>query len=469
LYFRPEPKEIAMLEWIVLNGYTLLIVLILFGLTIFVHELGHFLVARWCGLTVDVFAMGFGPAIWRRTIRGVEYKVGILPFGGYVALPQMDPAGERPDSEAKSRNLPPVSPGRKILVALAGVTCNLILAIIVAHIVYWGGQSYAPPEGRVVLGYVEPDSEAYASGLRIGDTIEAVNGKPVATWDAFLMEVALSDTPVLTVLHADGARAEVTLARKEFLGASYIPGLSPMNYCYVLRARPGSSAEAAGLKNGDRILRIDGVELFSREHLIEMVNARGGMTVSIEIERNGERLELFVTPTFDATLGRALIGIEFNTLDVKKPWEQIKAHATLIFRLLKALTTPREAKAAAGAVGGPVAILSMFWLYVQGSLIMALWFTCLLNVNLAVLNLLPIPVLDGGHILLALWELVTRRPASHRVVSLIWNASAIVLIGLFAVLTWRDIDRFFLKRPREAAAEPAMGTTNSTSAEAESP
>jgi regulator of sigma E protease len=458
-----------MLEWVVVNGYTLLVVLLLFGLTIFVHELGHFLVARWCGLTVDVFAIGFGPAIWKRTINGVEYKVGILPFGGYVALPQMDPAGERPGSEAKSRDLPPVAPGRKILVALAGVTCNMLLAIAVAYIVYWGGQSYAPPEGRVVLGYVEPDSEAYAAGLRIGDQIEAVNSKPVATWDAFLMEVALSDEPVLAVAHADGTRAEISLARKEFLGASFIPGLSPMNYCYVLRARPGSSAEAAGLKNGDRILRIDGIELFSREHLIEVVNARGGVTVPIEIERDGVRLELFVTPTYDEALGRALIGIEFNTLDVKKPWDQIKAHATLIVRLLKALTTPREAKAAAGAVGGPVAILSMFWLYVQGSLIMALWFTCLLNVNLAVLNLLPIPVLDGGHILLSIWEIITRRPASYRVVSLIWNASAILLIGLFGVLTWRDIDRFFIKRPRPAAAERSVGATNPPSAEAVAP
>ena len=169
-----------------------------------------------------------------------------------------------------------------------------------------------------------------------------------------------------------------------------------------------------------------------------------------------------MTPAFDEALGRALIGIEFNTLDVRKPWDQIKAHALLIVRLLRALTTPHEAKAAAGAVGGPVAILTMFWYYVQGSLIMALWFTCLLNVNLAVLNLLPIPVLDGGHILLSLGEWITRRPASPRVVGIIWNATAIVLISLFALLTWRDVDRFFIRRPRPpavekpAAADPAV-------------
>ncbi|MCS6770862.1 MAG: RIP metalloprotease RseP [Kiritimatiellae bacterium] len=457
-----------MLESIALNAYTLIVVLALFGLTIFVHELGHFLVARWCGLAVDTFAIGFGPAIWRRTIRGVEYKIGILPFGGYVALPQMDPAGGREDSERNRRALPPVAPWRKILVALAGVTCNMILAYAVAHVVYWKGQSFAPPEDRVVLGYVDPDSEAYAAGLRIGDVIVAVNGKPVKTWDEFMMDVALAANPVLTVRHASGEQAELTLARREIMGASFIPGISPMNYCYVLRARPGSSAEAAGLRNGDRVVRFDGIQLYSREHLIQLANERADRPVPIVIEREGRELELTVTPKYDPSVGRALIGIEFNTLDVKKPMDQIKSHALLIVRLLKGLTTPSEAKAAAGAVGGPFAILAMFWLYVQSSLVMALWFTCLLNVNLAILNLLPIPVLDGGHIMLALWEMAARRPASPRVVGWIWNGSAVLLIGLFLFLSWRDINRFYLRRPTPADAEPTA-TTNPLPAEPASP
>ncbi len=439
-----------MLTTLLLHAYTLIVVLLLFGVTIFIHELGHFLVARWCGLQVDAFAIGFGPAIWKRTVNGVEYKICLLPFGGYVALPQMDPAIGREGSEAKERNLPPVTPGKKILVGVAGVIGNMILAIIIAYIVFWGGQSYAPPEGRVVLGYVETNSAAYASGLRIGDQIESVSGKSVGNWEEFLLATALGDAPELHVLHPDGTAIDATLPRTEVLGTSFIPGLGPQNYVYVLRARPGSSAEAAGLQNGDRLLTFDGEELFSREHLIDLVNERPGKAVPVVIDRKGEKLTLFVTPAFDAQLGRALIGIEFNTLDVKPPWTQIKSHAMLIVRLLKALTTPREAKAAAGAVGGPVAILTMFWFYVQGSFIMALWFTCLLNVNLAVLNLLPIPVLDGGHILLSLGEMIARRPASPRVVSVVWNVSAALLLALFLFLTWRDVDRFFIKRPPSA-------------------
>lgn len=444
-----------MLHALLLNAYTLVVVLLLFGVTIFIHELGHFLVARWCGLTIDAFSIGFGPAIWKRTVNGIEYKIGLLPFGGYVALPQMDPAVGRADSDAKQRSLSPVTPGRKILVALAGVTGNMILAVLIAYIVYWGGQSFAPPEGRVVLGYVETNSAAYAAGLRIGDQIESVSGKKVGSWDEFILATALGPEPVLRILHSSGQTSDVSLPRQEFMGASFIPGISSLNYCYVLRARPGSGAEAAGLRNGDRLLRLDGVELFSREHLMDIVNEHANQTVPLVIERAGAEIELSVTPAFDPDLGRALIGIEFNTLDVKKPWAQIKSHAMLIVRLLKALTTPHEAKAAAGAVGGPVAILTMFWLYVQGSFIMALWFTCLLNVNLAVLNLLPIPVLDGGHIMLSLGEMIARRPASPRLVSVIWNVSAILLISLFVLLTWRDINRFFIKRPRAQTEQPA--------------
>ena len=448
-----------MLESIFNIAYALVLVLFLFGLTIFVHELGHFLVARWCGLTVDAFSIGFGPAIWKRKINGVDYKIGILPFGGYVALPQMDPATGRPDSEAQQRALPAVSPGKKILVALAGVTCNMILAFIIAVIVYWGGQSYAPPEGRVIVGHVATNSPAFEAGIRIGDQIEAVAGKPIRTWDDFILEVGVAkESPVLRILHRDGEPSEVTLPRRELMGAHFIPGLTPLNYCYVLGTRPGSSAEAAGLQTGDRIVELDGIELFSREHLMELVNARAGQTVPALIEREGSRIELMVTPAYDAELKRALIGIEFVTLDVRKPLEQIKSHAMLVVRLLQKLVTPAESKGAASAVGGPVAILSMFWMYVQGSLLMALWFTCLINVNLAVLNLLPIPVLDGGHIMLSLWEIITRRPASHRVVSFIWNVSAILLMTLFALLTWRDVNRFFIKRPAPDALEQPAAT-----------
>ncbi len=444
-----------MLDVIFTNALAVLTVLLLFGVTIFIHELGHFLVARKCGLVVDAFAIGFGPALWKRRINGVEYKICLLPFGGYVALPQMDPGSDHPESDMAKRNLPRVAAWKRILVALAGVTGNMILAIVVACAVYAGGKSFAPPEGELRLGYVETNSPAYAAGLRIGDLVEQVNGKPVRSWEEFILASALGGQPVVTVQSPVLGRHEVMLPTKELMGSRFVEGLIPLNYCYVLDVRPQSSAAAAGLLAGDRILTLDGQELFSREHLMERVQAVGSREVSLTYLRGGQTREVRVTPQHDASLDRFLIGVVFNQLDVKKPLDQIKSHAMLIVRLLKALVTPGESKAAAGAVGGPVAILGMFWLYVKSSFIMALWFTCLLNVNLAVLNLLPIPVLDGGHIVLAAWEGVTRRAVSHQVIRVIWNASAVLLLALFVLLTWRDLQRFIGTRAAKPAGETA--------------
>lgn len=451
------------------NAITLITVLLLFGVTIFIHELGHFLVARWCGLVVDAFAIGFGPAIWKRKVGDVEYKICILPFGGYVALPQMDPGSDHPDSDMAKRKLPRVSPWKRIAVGMAGVTGNMTLAIIVAYIVYAGGKSFAPPEGEVTLGYVVEESPAYAAGLRVGDVIESVNDKHVGSWEEFILASALREQPMLTIRSPRMGVHSVTLPTSEMMGTRYIPGLLAMNYCYVLKPMPGSSAEAAGLVAGDRILTLDGVQLFSREHLTDVVQSVSNREVALTFLRNGKIMETRVTPAYDEKLNRALIGVVFNQLDVKKPFVQIKSHAMLIFKLLKALVTKGESKAAAGAVGGPVAILGMFWLYVQSGFIMALWFTCLLNVNLAVLNLLPIPVLDGGHILLALWEGITRRAVSYKVVSVIWNVTAAVLLSLFALLTWRDVQRFIgvKKNSSSLAAEHSpVNETNSVSEEA---
>lgn len=419
--------------------YSVFMVFLLFGITIFVHELGHFLVARWLGLRAEVFSIGFGPALWKKKHHGVTYKIGALPLGGYVALPQMDPGGNNTSSEGEP--LPPVEPWKKILVALAGVTGNMILAFLIAYIVYWGGKSYAPAEAQCTIGWVETNSVAYAQGLRIGDSIVEVNGKSVGNWEEFVLGSAFFKKAELVVDRADGTRTELTLPTDEFMGARHIPGLAPLNYCYVLNVVSGSSAEEAGLKPRDKIIELDGVKLYSRGHLTTVVDERAGQLVPIKFERDGEVMESMVRPAYNEKEGRALIGIAFNTLDVKKPWPQIKSHATLIFRFLGALLSPKEARAAAQGVAGPVAIFALFWFYVQTGLIAALWFTGLLNVNLAVLNLLPIPILDGGHIVFSLIEAARRKPLSPRLVNAVSNVFMVLLLAVFLLISYRDVVR----------------------------
>ncbi len=446
--------------------YAVLMIILLFGLTIFVHELGHFLTARWLGLVIDVFSIGFGPALWKKEVRGITYKIGWLPFGGYVALPQMDPSNNLPADPAAPaegaeppRVLPPIAPWKKIIVALAGVTGNMVLAFLLAAGVYWGGQSYVPANDNIV-GYVVTNCPAYALGLRIGDQIVRVNDTPVAHWENVMLEAALDDAARVEVLAATGGTYAVTLPTERILGTRLIMGVAPYSYCYVLSVEPNTSAQEAGVLPGDRIEELAGIRLYSREHLIEVVMAHRDQTLPVKVLRQGQIVDLTVTPRYNKELDRVMIGIQFNPLDVKPPLAQLHSHATIIFRLLRALVTPREAKHAAGSLGGPVAIIRMYWYAVQSSFLLALSFTCLLNVNLAIINLLPLPVLDGGHIVFSVLEIIFRRPLPRRVVEILSQAFAVLLIALFLLLTVQDIRRWVF--PLFTSADDAAAATNTT-------
>jgi regulator of sigma E protease len=219
----------------------------------------------------------------------------------------------------------------------------------------------------------------------------------------------------------------------------------------------GSSAEAAGVLPDDTIVEFNGIRLFSRAQLQDLVQVFPDQEVPMKVERDGDEIELFVTPAFDEELGRAMIGVRFNDFAVDPtqlvhppPMQQIRQHASLIFRTLRALVTPREAKIAASQIGGPPMIFIYLWYMVKTGLVMALWFTCLLNVNLAIINLMPLPVLDGGHIVFALIEMGLRRPLNEKLVGRITAVFAVLLISAMLFLSVRDVDRF-----RGAASAPA--------------
>jgi len=458
-----------------LTVYTLLMVLLLFGATIFVHELGHFLVARWCGMVVDVFSIGFGPAVWKRKVGEVTYKIGIFPFGGYVALPQMDPTGmdEASKSEAATRKLPRVAAWKRMLVSLSGVTGNVLFAIFLAYLVFWVGKPSAPHERNCIVGSIETNSAAYQGGLRLGDEIVSVNGQRVANWDEFIMAASL-DTQAMLFVRSPGGESSITLpTEKSWLGVRSVAGIGWMNSCGVASVVPGSSAEAAGIRTGDELVEFNGQKLYSREHLIDLVNQARDATVPARIKRDGETLDIEVTPKYDAKAGRALIGIMFNTMDLDydtivhpRPSAQLKQQAMAMFRFLKALVTPGKAKAASQAVGGPVAILIMFWWTVQKSLILAVSFTGSINITLAIINLLPIPVVDGGHVVFCLWEMITRRPLSQKVFNIMMNVFTVLLIGVFLLITFRDLRRWVV--PMFPRSQPAAVEAVTNEAPAES-
>ena len=474
----------------------ILAMLLLFSASIFVHELGHFLAARAFGMVADVFSIGMGPALWKRKIGATTYKIGWIPFGGYVALPQMDPnsflEGAGPEvrdprsdvreqksadlgprtsdldtSNSAPRALPPVSAWKKIVVSVAGAFGNVVFAFALATVVWWVGKPSSLQERSAVVGYVATNSPALALGLAPGDELVAVDGEPVANWQQVIEKTALGPAREVALrlrpVGGEGEREISVLTEKTSMGVWMLPGIDGVDPCHVASVYPNSGAAAAGLQPGDQLLRFDGHDVYSRAHLSQLVEAAAGRPALLEFRRGGEMLSAEVQSAYDEKLDRHLIGIQFNTLadldyaalSHPTPWAQVKGHARSIFDFLRALVTPATSGAAAEAVGGPVLILMMLWLMLKSSFILAVWFTGFLNVNLAIINLLPLPLLDGGHVVMNLWAGITRRPASPRLINALANAFAVLFIALFLTLTFRDSVRHLVPTVRHWFADDA--------------
>ena len=455
---------------IIKSSSDIVALVLLFSVTIFVHELGHFLLARWCGMIVETFSIGFGPAIWKRKIKGTTYKIGCVPFGGYVALPQLDPSGmaaiqgkdgaagqggAEADAQGGERALPAISPWKKIMVSLAGAAGNMLFAVGLAWIIYWSPEATVKNKAELpVIGFVETNSIAFERGIRPGDEIVAINSEKVKSWNDVSMLCLLGTgqtNDVAVSIKTDGRVRELRLPTVPTeLDAPMVDGIGKSLACLVGDVMPGTSAEAAGIQPGDIIRVFDGVIVASTEHFINLVQKRADREVPLTVERAGKLVELRVTPRFSSQANKAVVGVAVSSawegsvvpwMQYRSPAAQIKNDAQLIARTLKALMTPREARQAAKGLGGPVMIIAALWISIKISLLNAVGFLRFLNVNLAILNLLPIPVLDGGHIVFSLWEGVTRRRAHPKVVNILVNVFATLLIGAVLLLSMRDVIR----------------------------
>lgn len=435
---------------------TLAVVLVLFGLTIFVHEIGHFLAARRCGMLVETFSIGFGPALWKRKIRGVDWKVGALPFGGYVALPQMDVGADEAAAGETAARPPPAPPASRAVVAVAGAAFNLLFAFVIAVVIYVAVGHEAVSPRAPVIGFIETNSAAYAVGLRLGDRVMSVNGSRVQTWDDVVVNATLGAEARLRVQGSDGMERDVIVPTEEGAGgARFINGVDKQVPCLIIGVLPSSPAERAGLQRRDLILRLGGEPVLSVDQFIEATQRYRDTDVAVVVNRGGQTLELVVRPQWNERFRRVMMGVEINRFDLSMtPGRQMVAWGAPVFRILKAFGTRGERGYAARSVGGPVYIFRMYWMAAQTSLLLALWVTGMLNVNLAILNLLPIPVLDGGHVVMAAIEGAIRRPLPPRVFAWLHRAFALLLIALFVMITLRDIYRLFGPRGGETAAAP---------------
>lgn len=449
------------------------IVLMIFNVIIFVHELGHFLAARWRGLRVDRFQIWFGKPIWKTTYNGVQYGLGWIPAGGFVALPQMATMEAIEGDNLGRAPLPPIKPLDKIIVAAAGPLFSILLALAAAVGVWAVGKPKDFIE-TTTIGFVLPDSPAEKAGLRIGDTITAINGRPVdgfqGSLDSVVERIILSrgDAIAFTV-ERPGETGPVTLESGFETGesrwyqrrATRQVGIAPSGRTVVDSVTPGGPAEKAGIVPGDEFVTLDGEPVMSYARFSQYVQSKGGETLRIGVRgKGGELREVTVTPVKPIRPeGKPpMLGIGFDgTVDVDvrivhpKPLAQICESAQMMWITISSVAAPNS-NIGIDHLSGPVGIAKLQYqlLQTEEGWRRILSFMVLFNVNLAILNMLPFPVLDGGHITLALLEKIAGRPVKARPLEIIQTFCVLALMSLMLYVTSKDIGDGFGRGPAKA-------------------
>lgn len=517
------------------------------GMCVFVHELGHFLVAKWRGLHIIAFSLGFKKA-WGKKINGVDYRIGWIPAGGYVDLPQIDTTDVAKDEDGNE--LPPAKPLDRLLTAAAGPVFNILFGLLLGCVVwYFGMPAETPRYESMVVESLIVDSPEYRAGLRPGDEIVKFNGENFNyTWNDLKKEIMLAIGEVTLTVNRNGETLEITYQptpnpyvapelRRENIAIPFFEPKVPL----AVRPMEDSPAERAGIINGDELVSVNGIELkdfsqlafFVAEHganeltlavkrgkeiknftlvpekmalnpsapdgewnsgfliydnpedksvkvgfvvagspadkagitdgdtiveidgqpvsgavgLFEKIAGAGGVEHQLKIKRGEETFDVTVTPV---KLGVYGVGVQLGMLEYPSPFKQFAYVWEMSFRSLRNISislanklnlTEQQSTVSARNLSGPLGIVSMMYKTAHYSLITGIYFVVFVSFALAIFNLLPLPVLDGGHIFFAAIELIFRHPVPKWLVK---NLSLIFIVLLFsamALLTMLDVMR----------------------------
>jgi regulator of sigma E protease len=428
---------------------TLLSFAFVLGVLVFVHELGHFLAAKRVGIKVLKFQLGFNPTVVSVRRGDTEYGIGALPLGGYVKM-----AGENPEEERTGRSDEFLSKTKwqRFQVLVMGPVMNLLLAfVLTAVVLYQGAEKAAYEDQPVVVGTVTASSPATNAGVRPGDRIVAVGDRTVSTWDDFYLAVGTRPNRETSVkIVRNGSETTRTLTPTVAPGSSRFEvgeiGVLPNVHPHIRSVSSGEAAERAGLKENDVVVAVNGEPITFASQLKEAIAKRPEQQITIAILRNGSPMTIHATPARRAGAGLLGIGIADETVSIKPgAVEAVRMsvqknvqYAGLIFQTIWGLitreTSPKQ-------LMGPVAIAQLSGESAQLGWIALLSLMASISLNLGLLNLLPIPVLDGGHIFIMGLEGLARRDFSVRVKEKMLLAGFVVLMMLMVTVIYNDLTR----------------------------
>jgi regulator of sigma E protease len=430
---------------------SLLPFLFVLGVLVFVHELGHFLVARWHGVRVLTFSLGFGPKLFSFKRGDTEYCVSIIPLGGYVKM-----AGEAGDyitanvpMEGKPDEFLSKTKWQRFQIFLAGPVMNILLAFIVMiGVLYHGATEPVYLHQAAVVGSVLPGSAADRAGIKPGDQIVSVSGKPVDTWERLDMQVlprAGQEVPVVVRRNGQEQTLRITPDTRTKFQVGDL-GVMPVLHPQIQAVSPGDPAERAGFQPGDVIIAVNG-EPVTQPEFTKKINVSADVPVTLTVERNGQRRDITVTPAKKGDVG--LIGVSLSpgeerriepTLPqaVKMSLDQNLEWSTLIFQTFGGLFSGQTSlKQLSGPVG--IARLSSSASKIGWTALFSLM--AMISLNLGILNLLPIPMLDGGHIFIMALEGAARRDFSMRVKEKLLMAGFLVIMAIMVTVIYNDLTR----------------------------
>ncbi len=431
--------------------------LFVLGVLIFVHELGHFLMARRIGVRVLTFSLGFGPKLVNVKRGGTEYCISAIPLGGYVKM-----AGENPEDSRTGAPDEFLSKGKWQLfqVLVMGPIMNLLLALVVmAVVLYQGAELPAFEQLPVVIGTFAENSVAAAAGLKPDDRVTTVDGKPVDTWDDFSTEIVSKAKRQVTIGYVRAGRAgEVTLVPaaqgKYEIGDI---GIQPVVHPEIVQVNAGQPAAEAGLRKGDVILAVGNEQNIPYKRLLDLIRSGEGKVLSFVVKRGDTLQTIRVSPRNIGTTAMidgvekpiAAVGAQISQLETRTvdpgPLEAIKLSvdknwewARLIVKTLAGLFT-RETSVK--QLMGPVAIADLSGSAAEAGWIQLFTLMAMISLNLGLLNLLPIPVLDGGHIFILGLEGLARRDFSMKVKEKMLLAGFVLLLMLMVTVIYNDLMR----------------------------